>query len=212
MKLPLRLLCSAALLGGVLAAAHPAQAQVSRIYMAGYMGLNTFSDQDFEDSGSSTKGTVRFDNAPSFAGAIGLRLSRDVRLEAELSYRNSAVSQVDFPGASTESGGRIKQYLGFLNVYYDFDKIGKIQPFVNAGLGMGMFSGSAHNVGGGPSFSHETTTALAWNAGAGIKYRTRDDLAFTLGYRYLDTTDLSFGDFDIDYSSHEFRVGVEYDF
>lgn len=213
MKLSLKYLCSAALLGGLIAAtAQPAQAQVSRIYMAGYMGLNTFSDQDFEDSGSTTKGSLRFDNAPSFAGAIGLRLSRDVRLEAELSYRNSEVSTFDFPGASGDAGGRIKQYLGFLNIYYDFDPIGKIQPFINAGLGMGMFSGSAKNTGGGPSFSHETTTALAWNAGAGIKYRTRDDMAFTLGYRYLDTTDLSFGDFDINYSSHEFRVGIEYDF
>jgi opacity protein-like surface antigen len=211
MKLSAIALCSAALLGGILAAPE-ASAQVSRIYMAGYMGLNTFGDQDFTDDLSSTKGTVQLNNAPSFASAIGLRLSRDIRVEAELSYRNSEVSQVDFPGASSEAGGRIKQYLGFLNVYYDFSIPGKIQPFVNAGLGMGMFSGSLSNSAGGPSFSKETTTAMAWNAGAGIKYRTRDDLAFTAGYRYVDTTDLSFGDFDIDYGGHEFRIGVEYDF
>lgn len=211
MKLPLKLVCSAALLGGILTA-HQAAAQVSRIYLASYLGLNTSSDQDFEDSGSTTKGTVRLDNAPSFAGAIGLRLSRNVRLEAELSYRTSGVSQVDFPGASSQSGGRIKQYLGFLNMYYDFDVPGRIQPFLNAGLGMGQFTGSAANLGGGPSFSNESTSALVWNAGAGIKYRTRDDLAFTAGYRYVDSTDLSFGDFDINYSSHEFRLGVEYDF
>ncbi|MCD8571636.1 MAG: outer membrane beta-barrel protein [Alphaproteobacteria bacterium] len=212
MKLPLKILCSVALLGGVLASAQAAQAQVSRIYMAGYMGLNIFKDQDFESRSPITKGTVNLDNAPSFAGAIGLRLSRDFRVEAELSYRKADVNKVDFPGAAGQSSGELQQYMGFLNIYYDIDMPGKIQPFIGGGLGLGLFSGDVQNSAGGPSFANEDATALVWNAGAGFKYRVKDNTAFSVGYRYIDSTDLSFQDFDIDYSSHEFRIGVEYDF
>lgn len=211
MKLPLKLLCSAALLGALFVACD-ASAQVSRLYMAGYMGLNIFKDQDFESTSPVTKGTMNLDNAPSFAGAIGLRLSRDFRVEAELSYRKADVNQLDFPGAGGSSGGELQQYMGFLNIYYDIDVPGKIQPFIGGGLGMGLFSGEANNSAGGPSFANEDATALMWNAAAGVKYRVKDDTAFSVGYRYLDSTDLSFDEFDIDYSSHEFRIGIEYDF
>lgn len=212
MKLPLKLLCSAALIGGLFAAVD-ASAQVSRIYLAGYMGLNLYNDQDFKSAGApSTQGTIQLDNAPSFAGAVGLRLSRNVRLEAELSYRKADVSQLDFPGASGGSGGELQQYLGFLNAYYDFDIPGKLKPFVGGGLGLGMFSGDMQRAGGGPSFANEDATSLVWNAGGGVKYRVKDDTAFSLGYRYIDSTELNFDDFDIDYSSHEFRIGIEYDF
>lgn len=209
MHLSLKFLGSAALLAGVFVA-HEAAAQVSRLYLAGYMGLNIYKDQDFESTSPVAKGTISLNNAPSFAGAIGLRLSRDVRIEAEISYRKADINQLDFPGAGSQSSGELQQYLGFLNLYYDFDMPGKIQPFVNVGLGMGQFSGEGNNAAGGPSFSQDAT-ALVWNAGAGFKYRTKEDMAFTAGYRYLDSTDLSFDDFDIDYSGHEFRIGIEYD-
>lgn len=212
MKLPLKLLVSAALAASVFAA-YDASAQVSRVYLAGYLGLNTYGDQDFKSSSPQSKGMVGFDNAPSFAGAIGLRLSRDVRVEAEISYRKSDINEMDFPGAGNASSGELQQYLGFLNVYYDFRMPGKIQPFVNLGLGMGMFSGEIeNNAPGGPGFVNEDASSLIWNAGAGFKYRVKDDTAFTAGYRYIDSTDISFHDFDLDYSSHEFRIGIEYDF
>lgn len=211
MKLQLRLLCSAALAASVFAAVD-ASAQVSRVYLAGYLGLNTFGDQDFKSGSPQAKGTIGLDNAPSFAGAIGLRLSRDVRIEAELSYRKADVNELDFPGAGNQSSGELQQYMGFLNLYYDFDMPGKIQPFVNLGLGLGMFSGEVRNSAGGPSFANEDASALLWNAGAGLKYRVKNDTAFTAGYRYIDSTDISFHDFDVDYSSHEFRIGIEYDF
>ncbi|HRQ61501.1 MAG TPA: outer membrane beta-barrel protein [Alphaproteobacteria bacterium] len=208
-----KILCAAAALAAFIAFHQEAAAQVSRLYMAGYMGLNVYKDQDFEaTSPAVTKGTMNLDNAPSFAGAIGLRLSRDFRVEAELSYRKADVNQLDFPGAGGGSGGELQQYMGFLNLYYDFDIPGKIKPFIGGGLGMGLFSGEANNSAGGPSFANEDTTALMWNAGGGVKYRVKDDTAFSVGYRYLDSTDLSFDDFDIDYSSHEFRIGIEYDF
>ena len=75
-------------------------AQTSRLYLAGYMGLNMPFDQSFTDSDSNTSGEMQFKNTTSFAGALGLRLSNQFRVEAELGYKNNDVDTIDFNGAS----------------------------------------------------------------------------------------------------------------
>ena len=64
----------------VLFAPHQASAQTSRLYLAGYLGLSTFNDLGFSDRGTNNSGDMELDNGTSFAGAIGLRLSRNTRL------------------------------------------------------------------------------------------------------------------------------------
>jgi len=189
-----------------------AQAQVSRIYLAGYLGLNTYGSQEFEDSSSTLSGDFEQDNAVSFAGALGLRLSKQVRLEGELSYRKPNITEVNInnPAGSFAAGGSMKQWSGLLNVYYDFDTRWKFTPYVSAGAGISYFEGDLESPGTGQSFT-DSAYGLTYQAGAGLKYRPRSNVAYTLGYRYLDTLALDMGDLDIDYSSHEFRVGVEYD-
>ena len=185
-------------------------AQTSRLYLAGYMGLNMPFDQSFTDSDSNTSGEMQFKNTTSFAGALGLRLSNQFRVEAELGYKNNDVDTIDFNGAGQfDLDGNLKSFTGLMNIYYDFNVPWKVQPYVGAGLGLGWFEGDISTP-GGPSFTKDSTN-LIWNAGAGIKYRTRSNVAFTAGYRYLDSTELDFGDVKMDYSDHEIRVGLEYD-
>lgn len=188
-----------------------AQAQVSRTYLAGYLGLNTYGPQDFSDS-NAISGDLEQDHAVSFAGALGLRLSKQFRVEGELSYRKPEVTKVNTnnPSGSFDAGGSVKHWAGLLNVYYDFDTNWKFTPYVTAGAGLSYFQGDLEASGTGQSFD-DTGYGLTYQAGAGLKYRQRDNLAYTFGYRYLDTLELDMGDLDIDYSSHEFRVGVEYD-
>ena len=48
-----------------------AQAQTTRLYFGGYLGLPTFNDMDFgENSGS---GDLEVKNGLAFAGALGVR-------------------------------------------------------------------------------------------------------------------------------------------
>lgn len=196
--------------------AKESSAQSSRMYLAGYMGLNAPFEQNFSDNADTTatmtSGDIKFKNTVSFAGALGLRLSTNVRVEAELSYKDNDADTIDFNNAglnSEELSGSLKNFNGLVNLYYDFNVPWKVKPYVGAGLGLGWFEGDITSA-SGPNFS-EDATGLIWNAAAGLKYRTRSNVAFTAGYRYLDSADLDFEGVDLEYSDHEFRIGIEYD-
>jgi OOP family OmpA-OmpF porin len=204
------------LLAGIFAlalgGASVANAQTSRIYFAGYLGLSTFSDMDFSESVTPADGNLAADNTTSFAGALGIRLNRNLRLEGELSYRNADFSTLNIDGGgSFSAGGQLKSSLAFLNLYYDFDVPWKVQPFIGAGLGYGWHSGDIRDSSGTLSNASADASGLAWNLGGGLRYRTQDNVAFTGSYRFVDSVDLDLGGYDIDYSAHEFRVGVEWD-
>jgi OOP family OmpA-OmpF porin len=204
------------LLAGIIAAtlcsASVAHAQTSRLYFAGYLGLSTFSDMEFSESSTSSNGDLQADNATSFAGALGIRLNRNIRLEGELSYRNSDFSTINIDGSgSFTAGGELKSSLAFLNVYYDFDVPWKVQPFIGAGLGYGWHSGEIVDSSGTSANTSADASGLAWNVGGGLRYRTQDNFAFTGSYRFVDSLDLDLGGYDIDYGAHEFRVGMEWD-
>lgn len=85
----------------------------------------------------------------------------------------------------------------------------EIYPLCNRWGGLSYFEGDLRASSTGQSFD-DSGYGLTYQAGAGLKYRPRDNLAYTFGYRYLDTLELDMGDMDIDYSSHEFRIGLEY--
>lgn len=190
-----------------------AHAQSSRVYFAGYMGLNTNTDQEFSESTTPASGDMQFKNALSFAGALGLRLNNNWRLEGELSYRKSGMDRIDVSGAgSTKLDGNLKTWLLMANAYYDFDlSWRKLTPFVTAGLGFASHEGQIANGAGTSINASDDALALAWQVGGGLKYRVNDDMALTGGYRYLGTTDLELDAYNIDYSSHEIRFGLEYD-
>lgn len=187
-------------------------AQSSSIYVAGYMGMNLFNDQNYKDSATNSSGDIELDNGSSFAGALGLRLSKQARIEAEISYHSADLSTIDIKTIGAQNlGGSLKSWNGMMNVYYDFDVPWKVQPYIGGGVGVGLFEADINTVGNINLDYSDDTTALIWQAGAGVKYRTRSDVAFTLGYRYLDSTDLEFEDMEVDYGAHEIRVGLEYD-
>lgn len=188
---------------------HAQADDTSRFYLAGYMGLNLSSDQDFSDKTNSISGETEIASTPSFAGALGLRLNKNFRAEAELSYRNADIDSLSGNFGSVNTGGDLKSWMGLLNLYYDFDVDWKVKPYVSAGLGLGYFDGEVTSV-NGTRFS-DSAYGLTWQAGAGLEYRKNKDWSWTAGYRYLDSADLDFGDLDLDYGAHEIRVGVKYD-
>ena len=69
-----------------------AHAQTSRMYLSGYMGLNTFSSREF--SHPTDNGAVEISNSVGFAGALGLRLTPNIRVEGEIAYNRSDFSNI----------------------------------------------------------------------------------------------------------------------
>ena len=190
-----------------------AHAQTSRIYFAGYLGLHKTNDLEFSESATPGTGDLETDNATTFAGALGMRLNRQVRLEAELGYRNTEFKAMDVAGTgSFGAGGELESTLALVNLYYDFDVPWQVQPYVGGGIGYGWHSGEINSgAGSGLTNASGSDSNVLWNAAAGIKYRPRRDFAFTAGYRYLDSLDLNIGNYEMDYGGHEFRLGVEWD-
>ncbi len=208
-----KLLLTSAIIIAASACVTAAKAQSSRMYFAGYMGLMTSNDREFSDSRSGTSGDFEYNNTPSFAGALGLRINPSFRLEGEVSYSNADLTQTDFStGGSFTTGGNLRTYLFMLNAYYDFDlEWDKISPFVTAGIGIAHHDAEIDDVSGFATDATGTDFGLAYQVGGGLKYRWSDDLAFSGGYRYLGGSDISIDSYDINYSGHEIRFGLEYD-
>ncbi len=190
----------------------PAQAQSSRLYFAGYMGLQSNFETEFRESSRLRSGDMEYDNTVSFAGALGVRVDHQWRTEAELSYRKIDVASIDLTGGGRlQGGGSIGSWIALANVYYDFDMDWRdIVPYVTGGAGFAWHDGSL-NGGSGLPAATGNAFGLAWQFGGGMKYRVEDDMAFNVGYRYLGTTSMEIDGYDIDYGAHEFRLGIEYD-
>ncbi len=186
-------------------------AQSSRMYLAGYMGLNTFTSQDFSHPTSS--GSIDLKNGTSFAGALGLRFTPNVRVEGEISYSRSDLTSMTLnTGAGGSIGKNLKTWLYMAHAYYDFDLNWKnISPFVSAGMGLAMHDGAIAGAPGGLTDASDTAYEFAYSVGGGLKYQMKPGLALTGGYRYVGTTSFGIGDYDIDYGAHEFRAGLQYD-
>lgn len=212
MSRPFRRLTVALICAGLcLVAAASARAQVGRFYLASYLGLNTFNSQDLKESTTGIDGSVNYKNAVSFAGALGLRLNRAVRVEGEISYRNAHIDNVTYNGITANGGGRDKTTLYMANVYYDLPVSWKrLTPFVTAGIGLADHDRNFAPGTGLPS-SEGSSMGFAWQAGAGLLYRISPNFAFTGDYKYLKTSDVKTDNYTMGYGSHEFRVGVQYD-
>lgn len=194
--------------------ANVAQAQSSRLYFAGYLGLNTHTDGDFSEKTTNSAGEIKLKNAFSLAGALGLRLTPQWRLEAEISRRSADMDRIDFAGGagSFKLGGDLETWLYMLNFYYDVDWSWKnFQPFLTAGLGFASHEASIEDISGLAVNATDDSLGFAWQLGGGLKYRLNPDTAITSNYRYVGTTDLEVDSYDVDYSTHEFRIGLEYD-
>lgn len=195
--------------------AAPALAQTSRLYFAGYMGLNMVSEQEFGESTTTFSGDIESKNAISFAGALGLRFDNHWRLEGEISHSKADLNRADIStigaGPSRDIGGSLSTTLYMANLYYDFDfEWQNLYPFLMAGVGMAWHNMDINNAGALPDAT-DTTATFAWTLGSGLKYRVSPNMALTTGYRYIGTPDLEVDTYDLDYSSHEVRFGLEYD-
>ncbi|HRC26359.1 MAG TPA: hypothetical protein PKX87_02890, partial [Alphaproteobacteria bacterium] len=95
-----------------------------RLYMAGYLGLSVFPDADYTDSVTPVTGIVALKNSNLMAGALGVRLTPEIDVEVELSYRKPDITSITPSGGSkTAMGGEIRTAALMLNGFYNFDPL-----------------------------------------------------------------------------------------
>ena len=138
-----------------------------------------------------------FEATPVLDAAVGYRVNDWLRAEVLLSWRPDLNfnGQSNFIGAGANQpvSGSVSSVAGFGVAYVDLPRIGKVRPFLGAGLGV------AHNRAGAmtyafPALSANATTTtpggsssdLAYLLTAGLSMPLGDRLDLDLAYRYSD--------------------------
>ncbi|MGZ9108309.1 MAG: outer membrane protein [Micavibrio sp.] len=168
-----------------------AGAMASRFLTSGFMGLNI-----------DTPSFSQTQQAPTFAGSLGFRLSPQWRLEGELSYSTSGMN----------GGGERQSRLALMNLYYDVD-VGsrKFKPFLSIGAGMATHDVYRHGI-DGLGLATESMNGMVWQAGAGLNYQINDDLSLSGGYRHVGGATVESNGYNANPDGHEIRLGVKYKF
>lgn len=206
-----RLAITAALAALLLFAATPSsRAAELGPYVAGAVGISFPADSDLDTA--TTSENTELD--PGFAAmfAVGRLYGNGFGTEIELGYRANDVDRIS--GAA--GTGDIGIFSIMLNGYYDFGVSRRGTPYIGAGIGVARLDADGISPVSN-SRVNDQTTAVAYQATAGIAYPVNDRLDMMLSYRYFAIPDAGLGtdageSVDSDYTSHAVRFGFRYRF
>lgn len=208
---------------GVLIATSALSAQAAERWPRWYVGLTggyTFmSDQDISGAGATTQ--LQLDNGYGFGGSIGYLpsssapLLNNMRFELEVTHHESDVDSVTISGAEVGGNGSYSSTAYMANAFYDWQGSGGWSPYIGAGVGVATVHLST-NSGVGNTETSQNEFAYQGLAGIGYSPSSLPNTQWSLGYRYLATSDVSFNtgatNADIEYSSHSVEVGAKFRF
>jgi OmpA-OmpF porin, OOP family len=149
--------------------------------------------------GKGAKGDTGFGGAL----ALGYGFDNGFRLEAQLAKGNA-----EFKNSGDSSTiGNINVWTAMLNGLYDFNRDGRINPFVGAGVGLArvnLLAGSydlANGLNPNPNIAlarasavsvDDSDTGFAWQLIAGLGLKLTDNLTADISYTYVNVADLNF--------------------
>ncbi len=186
-------------------AAHAANAQTSRFYLRGDIGLvlGTSAVETDVDPGSPiaslgpTTINGNYGTGMMFDAGVGFRAFPFLRLEGTMGYLPSLAFKGNFgnnPSGTTQA--TVSALVGLATANVDLTAFtgrlpGGVQPFVLGGLGFATLTNSreddyANGVIYNGAISGATETNLAWTVGGGIGIPVTDRLTIDVAYRWLD--------------------------
>lgn len=161
--------------------------------------------------------TITHDRGNAFSGVVGYRLAQGLRLEGELSYRESDFDQftVREPGSlaallppglrqdptaldglkgTYPMDGELSAISLMVNLHYDFDLGHGWKPYVGGGIGLSRISMKAASVGRQTTDDDDTVFGYQVGAGLGYEFGGSDDrpVIVTLDFRHFATADPTF--------------------
>jgi outer membrane protein OmpA-like peptidoglycan-associated protein len=182
------------------------------------------------DVGYSTDGSLDFGGGDDFdfesdwSEYLGLGYAMPnsgLRLEGEISHRYN-----DFGADQGLADGNVHAWAAMLNAYWDFNRGGRVEPYVGLGVGGARLNATADD--GGTEFFQDEDTVLAYQAMVGIAIGISDQWDLDIGYRYFTAPEASFdgtatncvsntcttgpATFDADYVHSGVTVGLRYQF
>jgi opacity protein-like surface antigen len=184
-------------------------------------------------------GDASFDTGFLVGGTIGYTFVDWARTELEISYANYDLNNVDisYRGCgntdcedlsepsdfSLDGDGSLgiltimgNMWLGFNMLPVVGDPVNNIgsglgfSPYFGGGLGVAFVDGSTDDV-----FDiDDSSTAFAWQVGAGIRWNFASNIGLDVGYRYRGINDVSFDGLDdsVNLTSNNVIVGLTFSF
>lgn len=156
-------------------------------------------------------GDFDFDHDWSEHLGVGYAFKNGFRAEGELSHRFNDFQDFD---------GNARAWAVMANVFYDFNRGGRVQPY----LGLGVGGARIHTRGAvGPVSFSDDDTVVAYQAMIGAAITLTPQLDLDVGYRYFKAPDANFNgvvdfegpepfSFDADYVHQAVTVGLRYQF
>jgi outer membrane protein OmpA-like peptidoglycan-associated protein/opacity protein-like surface antigen len=175
------------------------------------VGVGYGQTEEIDVSGGPAQAQLDADEEVWGNITLGRRLESGWRWELEVPYR-----QNEFEDSVSGGEGEVRNYGLLVNLAYDFNPNGVIQPYLGAGVGYGItdidFSGSV----GGVAFDvDDDSDGVIAQGMAGVAFRLSDSWVADLGYRYFwaDASDEFSGlNIEDDYRRHDGIVSLRYAF
>jgi opacity protein-like surface antigen len=184
-------------------------AQKIQPYISAQVGGTYLTDAQISDY----YGGASLDYTPGFsAGLAGGAKYGMFRVEGEFGYQINEIDMINSydteeDGLYTGEGkGDVSAYTFLINGYADFDTGTPFTPFVTAGMGMAIVELNNFMT------MNNSDNVFAYQVGAGLSYAINPKMNVDLKYRYLATTDPSFGGMDAEFASHNLYLGFRYNF
>ena len=199
-------------------------------YMAGF---SHSPNQTLQGAGATGAGlwgrTEQDDPGYFFGGAAGARFLEHFRTELQIGFRSSEVENMAIQGENSNAKGDLSLFSVMANGYIDWDLDVGVIPFIGVGIGWGMPRLDAQNQPGTTQLNlDDTDSVFVWNAMVGGTIPLSEIADFSLGYRYIQTEDISYSSrivdteadpvvqagqrLDYEYDAHEFYVSLRFSF
>lgn len=189
-----------------------ADVHAKNYYVGGALGAIVTNDSDYSET-DLNDATIEMNATLGLAVAAGVKLTNNIRTEFEISYRNTDLDEISTSTGSGKLGGDFSTWGFMVNGYYDFMPKALINPYVVGGVGVLHHTIDVNSVAGlsvtGVDASDMT---FGYQAGLGVTSPIAKAWTLDLGYRFLGGSDADLKGAEASYGSHDFRVGVRYDF
>ncbi|WP_342644053.1 outer membrane protein [Rhodoligotrophos ferricapiens] len=164
---------------------------------------NNVSDDFF-----AFNGDTKFDTGWLVGGNIGYELGNGLRGEVEVSYMQAGNDKIkgryaelydyDNDGVllvgngSDRARGDLSATFVLANLWYDFDMGTPFRPYIGGGVGVAFVDQNLKVF--GAKLIDDSTTAFAFQAGAGFKWALSDAIDLDIGYRFKGALDAKLKD------------------
>lgn len=144
---------------------------------------------------------------------LGYAYDNGFRVEGELGHRFNQLEDDVF------ESGDVHAWSAMLNLFYDFNRGGAVQPYVGVGAGGVRLNGSAIDTSTATSFD-DSDTVLAYQGLVGLGFALTEQLDLDIGYRYFVADGAEFAGqvqtapetVEGDYEHQAVTVGLRYQF